>query len=466
MRPDDRFFRRALLPACLGALMSLAACTPAAQNEMPSRAALNTGAGQPPIKVFSVPRPTPSSRSNIDIARDFLDLSFQLETGRVLPVLTRFEHAVTVRLTGAVPATMVGDVNRLLHRLRTEAGIDISLTRKETANITIQAVSRADIRKNLPQAACFVVPNISRLSQYRAARRSPKANWALLRTRETLAIFLPNDSSPQEVRDCLHEELAQALGPLNDLYRLPDSVYNDDDVHKALTGFDMIILRATYAPELHSGMTRAQVAARLPAILARINPAGENRPSRPLQSSPREWINAIQTALGSGANPNQRRRAAQLALNIATSKGWNDHRRGFSHFVIGRLTQLEDPDLARKHFLAADQFYANSPETTLHRAYVAAQLAAHAISLGEGKKALTILAAHQNTAARYENAALLATMMMLRAEALELTGRASEARSVRLDSLGWARYGFGADWAVRAKLREIGSLNPLKGSHG
>jgi hypothetical protein len=52
-------------------------------------------------------------------------------------------------------------------------------------------------------------------------------------------------------------------------------------------------------------------------------------------------------------------------------------------------------------------------------------------------------------------------MMMLRAEALELTGR-----TVRLDSLGWARYGFGADWAVRAKLREIGSLNPLKGRRG
>jgi hypothetical protein len=32
-----------------------------------------------------------------------------------------------------------------------------------------------------------------------------------------------------------------------------------------------------------------------------------------------------------------------------------------------------------------------------------------------------------------------------------------------MDSLGWARYGFGSDWAVRAKLREISSLNPLKG---
>ena len=45
--------------------------------------------------------------------------------------------------------------------------------------------------------------------------------------------------------------------------------------------------------------------------------------------------------------------------------------------------------------------------------------------------------------------------MMLRAEALNMSGRASEARQVRMDSLGWARYGYGADWAVRAKLREI-----------
>ena len=63
------------------------------------------------------------------------------------------------------------------------------------------------------------------------------------------------------MRDCLHEELAQALGPLNDLYHLPDSVFNDDNIHTVLTGFDMLILRAAYAPELRTGMTREQVEA-------------------------------------------------------------------------------------------------------------------------------------------------------------------------------------------------------------
>ena len=76
------------------------------------------------------------------------------------------------------------------------------------------------------------------------------------------------------------------------------------------------------------------------------------------------------------------------------------------------------------------------------------------------------MAPHFDTAARHENAALLSTLLLLRAEALDLTGRVSEAREVRMDSLGWARYGFGADWAVRAKLREIAALNPLKGPRG
>ena len=63
--------------------------------------------------------------------------------------------------------------------------------------------------------------------------------------------------------------------------------------------------------------------------------------------------------------------------------------------------------------------------------------------------------------ARAQKADLLATLLLIKAEALELEGRASEARSVRLDSLGWARYGFGSDGEVRARAAEISALSPL-----
>ncbi|MBS0124347.1 DUF2927 domain-containing protein [Thetidibacter halocola] len=460
MRPA----RRLVLPLVL----LLGACMPVASRDTPTRAAADMPgeSALPPMKTFAVPRPAPPVASNADIARDFLDLAFTLESGRSLGMLTRFEEPITVRVTGAGPASMVADLNRLLHRLRTEAGIDIALTNAGSANITVQAVSRAEIRQALPQAACFVVPNVGSLREYQSSRRSSRVSWSRLTRRDRLAIFIPADSSAQEARDCLHEELAQAIGPLNDLYRLPDSVFNDDNVHTVLTGFDMLVLRAYYDPALRNGMSRNEVADRLPAILARLNPAGEGLPPQRLPRTPRVWIDAIQTALGPGANPGQRRAAAIEALKVASAMGWSDHRRGFSHFAMGRLLQASDPEAALDQFVLAQRYFGQRTDTTLHRAYVASQLAAYAITAGRADEALALLTPHLDTAARYENAALLATLMLLRAEALDLAGRITEAREVRLDSLGWARYGFGSDWAVRAKLREIATLNPAKRRYG
>jgi hypothetical protein len=451
--------------AALLLTLLLGACGSTAPDDTPTRAII-ADSTLPPMKSFGAPSPIRPLYSNTDIARDFLDLAFELESGRALPVLTRFETPVTVRVTGAPPASLAPDLARLIQRLRTEAGINISQSQSPSANITIEAVSRDEIRRVLPQAACFVVPNVSSLTEYRKYRRAQKTNWVDLDVREKMAIFLPNDASPQEVRDCMHEELAQALGPLNDLYRLSDSIFNDDNIHTVLTGFDMIILRAYYAPELHSGMTRDQVAARLPDILRRINPAGARAGSSATQETPRTWINAIQSALGPGTSVSGRRTAAKQALNIAQTQGWHDNRTAFSHYVYGRLVQSEDPDAAFDHFIAADRIYAQRADAKLHRAYVATQVAAYAVSDGEGALALRILDPYIPVASQYENAALLATLMLLRAEALDLAGRAGDAKAVRVDSLGWARYGFGPDWAVRAKMTEIAQISPLKQKDG
>ncbi|MEP5008919.1 DUF2927 domain-containing protein, partial [Roseobacter sp.] len=264
-------------------LMVLNACVPISQSNAPAVIADST---LPPMKTFGPARVPQTVFANSDLARDFLDLTFELESGRALPVFTRFEGPVTLRVTGTPPPTLEADLSALLDRFRTEAGIPITTTTQADASITIQAVSRAEIRRVLPQAACFVAPNVSSLKDYRRARRTPRTNWTLLETRTHIAIFVPRDSSPQETRDCLHEELAQALGPLNDLYRLPYSVFNDDNVHTILTHFDMLMLRATYAPELRSGMPKDAVARRLPAIMARINPAGQGRIGTPASATP------------------------------------------------------------------------------------------------------------------------------------------------------------------------------------
>ncbi|MEL7014199.1 MAG: DUF2927 domain-containing protein, partial [Pseudomonadota bacterium] len=244
------------------------------------------------------------------------------------------------------------------------------------------------------------------------------------------------------------------------LYRLSDSVFNDDNVHTVLTRFDMLVLRTYYDPALRSGMSRAQVMTVLPDVLARLNPRGESIPSRPTSPTPRAWIDAIQTALGPGARHRQRVSAAQTALRIAEKMQWTDHRRAFSHFAMGRLVQTNDPELAQTHFEVAETFYAQTPGTELHQAYSATHLAAYEISQGRGSKAISMITPHLETAERYENAALLATLMLLRAEALDISGRASEAQAVRLDSIPWARYGFGTDWEGRTRQRQVASSDP------
>ena len=445
-------------------LMSLvlSGCFAAVELRSPSTRQANSLQNLPPPKTFGDTTPLPPQRANSDIARDFLDLHFKLEGGTTLPVLTRFEGPITLRLTGSpVPASLQRDLSALLGRLKQEAGVDIQHVGSGIpAQITLQSVSGAAIRRVLPKAACFVVPNVSSLAELRRKRRSPDTDWSQLRQRKRLAIFVPNDASPQELRDCLHEELAQAIGPLNDLYRLPDSVFNDDNVHTVLTGFDMLILKATYAPELRTGMDRAEVAARLPAILARLNPDGELIPPLPLPETPAAWSAAVERALGPGTPFIARKRAANEAVKLAHRLGWRDHRRAQSHFILGRLIQADTPDLARRHFEAAMTVLRALPGSELHQAVIRPSLAADDITRGNGERALQRITPVLPVAMRHENAALLASAMLLQAEALALMGQYASANSVRLDSLGWARYGFGEQWALQSQLRQMAQRRP------
>lgn len=415
----------------------------------------------PPMKAFGGTHILPTIKSNSLIGGDFLELSFQLESGRVLPVLSRFEGPISLRVTGRAPSVMQSDLDRLLARLRDEAGISIhQVPANQAASITIEVIPKKELQRLVPHAACFVAPNVSSWREYKSVRGSAQTDWALLRRRTEMAVFLPGTVSPQEMRDCLHEEVAQALGPVNDLYRLDDSVFNDDNFHTVLTGFDMLILRAFYAPELSSGMSRAEVAARLPEVLARLNPAGGYHAPRVTVPSPREWKSAIETAL-SGAHPLPRRRAAALlAVDIARDRHWNDTRMAFSLFAMGRLTMKQDSDRAFAAYREAEAIYRARSGTALQAAHMGVQLAAYALSAGRAEASIDIVNSHLPSVTRAENAALLSTLMMIKAEALELAGRNTEAQLVRLDSLGWARYGFGSNAQVKARLVEIAAISP------
>jgi len=230
----------------------------------------------PTAKSFAPAVPSFGPYSNRALARDFLDLHFSLENGRTLDRFTRFEGPITVSIAGGHTPLADRELSQLLRTLRTQAGVPINYSNdQENANIVVEFVPASQLSRRAPNTACIVVPNVTRWDALNSTSRAD-LDWNTLETRSKIGIFLPSDVAPQELRDCLHEELAQALGPLNDLYRLEHSVYNDDNIHSVLSDYDLLILRATYAGELRSGMSREQVAQRIPTILARLNPRGQS----------------------------------------------------------------------------------------------------------------------------------------------------------------------------------------------
>ena len=445
------------------ALIAGCATVPLEDTPVERRATPALSTELPAMKAFGAASPAPTRRTRAQLAADFLDLSFLMENGRALQRFTRFEDPIRVAVVGAdTPPTLSRDLSLLLGRMRREAGIDIAPAHSfEAANLIVETLPRRQLQRYVPQAACFVVPNVGSWREFVRNRRSRLVDWSTLSTRTSAAVFIPNDVSPQEVRDCLHEEIAQAVGPLNDLYRLNDSIFNDDNFHMVLTQFDMIMLRTAYAPELQSGMTRQQIAAILPGVLARTAPGRSGgRPVQTGQVAPRAWVDAIETALGPGTSSRRRVNAAQHAVQIAQSSNLGPVREGFSFYALGRLSLGQKAELALPAFVTAGQLYSQVPGTEIHRAHVAVQLAAFALSTGNGNAALRLVDDSLPAVTAAQNASLLATLLMMKAEALTLEGRPAEAQAVRLDSLGWARYGFGDAGEIRARLVEIASVSP------
>ena len=415
----------------------------------------------PPMKTFSGYAVRAPSKPNSEIARDFMDLTFTLENGERMPRFTRFEGPISVRVTGNPPPSLGPDLDRLLVRLRREADIPVMRVGPDReASITITPVSRAQIQGVAPSAACFVRPNVSSWDEYRARRNDAATYWTTLTERRRMAVFLPTDVSPQEIRDCLHEEISQALGPVNDLYRLTESIFNDDNFHTVLTGFDMLILKAYYDPALRNGMRPPEVAARLPAILNRLNPRGAGGSGM----GPAPDLAAWQAEIGIATTPRtskaRRQAAAERAVDLARRFGSTDSRLAFSYYILGRLALSTDPETALASFLQAGRIYQSRSDTRIQEAHVAMQVAAFQLSAGRAEVAINLVDQSLPAVNQAEHAALLSLLLMVKAEALELLDRSGEANRVQKEALAWARYGFGDDAEVRDRAGEILAISP------
>ncbi len=73
---------------------------------------------------------------------------------------------------------------------------------------------------------------------------------------------------------CIHEELTQTLGLMNDDSEVRPSIFNDDQEFALLTEHDEILLRILYDRRLRPGMEAEEARPLLPEIIEEIRPGG------------------------------------------------------------------------------------------------------------------------------------------------------------------------------------------------
>lgn len=208
------------------------------------------------------------------LARNFEDIVFydeypaaitsrRIEPGR----LRRWERPVRidVEFGASVPAAQrrgdSGDIDRYATRLSRITGHPVARSRPE-ANFHVLIVGQDD-KAQLTERLRDLAPALGEdtLSFFLDMPLSVECSVVAFSSLEspyayTRAISVIRAELPDLLRlSCIHEEIAQGLGPANDSRRARPSIFNDDDEFALLTSHDELLLKMLYDPRLKTGMT-------------------------------------------------------------------------------------------------------------------------------------------------------------------------------------------------------------------
>lgn len=215
-----------------------------------------------------------ASGSGQGLAQLFTQLTHGVERDIARPHLVRYETPVTIALEGPGADGYERFVSDYADRLRRNSGVDIGLGGR-AANLHVRFVGQGFFSV-APNVACLVAPGNVRWQELAAnPRRYDIHATARMTSMEHMTVFIPASSPRRRTESCLLEEIAQALGPANDLRRFGDTIFNDDDVHMWPTEFDYLMLRVLYSPELRTGMSRAESEQAALRVIERV--AGQSR---------------------------------------------------------------------------------------------------------------------------------------------------------------------------------------------
>ncbi|WP_168990528.1 DUF2927 domain-containing protein [Aureimonas flava] len=175
--------------------------------------------------------------------------------------LKRFAGPVRFRIENPAAIDRGPPVRAFLRQIRRQiGGLDAAEARAgEAANFVIHVVDRRDYQRTgreVYRNPFMRVPGncVVRASYGRAGITRSDA-------------IIVSDEGDTLFRRCLIEEVLQGLGPLNDNADAPDSVFNDTSKLVNFTPYDRVLMNMLYDARLRPGMSQAEAAPLLPAVL-------------------------------------------------------------------------------------------------------------------------------------------------------------------------------------------------------
>ena len=177
----------------------------------------------------------------------------------------KFTSRVRVHLINLSVYDRRANVRRFITQLnRTVTGLKISMTDNQNrAGMIVFLVDRADyksvINETMPESFDKGFLLSSDCSAVTGGRRGHRLDRAF--------VYIVVNEGRRNFRHCMIEEITQSLGPVNDDWRLTDSIFNDYSKVGSFNTFDWFILNMLYDRRIKVGMTPNQARRVLPAVI-------------------------------------------------------------------------------------------------------------------------------------------------------------------------------------------------------
>lgn len=234
--------------------------------------------------------PADAPFSNADLASNFeriaLNREYRREGGALVQATTpalvsRWEEPIRYQVVGAgVTAADRAEYAALAARLSRLTGLDLAETDGEPnlSILILGAEERAAFVRALeadrPGPGMPLVGRWAEEIGYPCIGQVGFRDAASGRITGAM-IFIKAELEGLLRRSCIHEELAQTLGLMNDDDDVRPSVFNDDQEFALLTEHDELLLRILYDPRLRSGMSAEEAAPLVAGIVADLRPGAE-----------------------------------------------------------------------------------------------------------------------------------------------------------------------------------------------